>query len=120
MRRGREAGQASVEFALVVPLLLVVMLGIAQVGLVARDQVGVVHAAREAARAAAVDPDPARAAEAARAVLADAEVQVGPRPGVGEPIEVEVRYRSATSLPIVGPLVPDPLLSARAVMRVER
>jgi hypothetical protein len=31
-----------------------------------------------------------------------------------------VSYRSATTLPLVGPLLPDPLLVARATMRVAR
>ena len=55
----RERGQATVEFALVLPLILFGLMAILQVGLVVRDQVAVVHAAREAARAASVDRDPA-------------------------------------------------------------
>ena len=46
----RERGQATVEFALVLPLIVFALLAILQVGLVARDQIAVVHAAREAAR----------------------------------------------------------------------
>jgi hypothetical protein len=53
-------------------------------------------------------------------VLADAEVEVGARPAVGEPITVRVSYTSRTNLPLVGALFPDPALSARAVMRAER
>ena len=113
-------GQATVELALVLPLILLVAMAILQVALVVRDQVAVVHAAREAARAASVDPDPGAAVAAARRTVPDASVDVGPRPEVGEPIAVEVRFRSTTDLPLVGPLFPDPELYARAVMRVER
>jgi hypothetical protein len=95
-------------------------LAIIQVGLVVRDELGVVHAAREAARAASVDPDPARAVRAARDTLAGAEVDVGERPKVGGEIRVTVRYTSVTDLPLVGALFPDPELHATAVMRVER
>jgi TadE-like protein len=116
----REGGQSTVEFALLLPLIVFAGLAVLQVGLVVRDQVAVVHAAREAARAASVDPDASRAVKAARRTLPDAEVAVGARPEVGEPIAVEVSYRSATNLPLVGPLFPDPELSARTVMRVER
>ena len=42
------------------PLVVFGLLAILQVGLVVRDQVAVVHAAREAARAASVDPDRSR------------------------------------------------------------
>jgi Flp pilus assembly protein TadG len=113
-------GQATVELALVLPLVVFGLLAVLQVGLVVRDEVAVVHAAREAARAAAVDRDPRRAVAAARRVVAHAEVDVGPRPRVGEPITVTVRVTSRTDLPLVGALFPDPELSARAVMRVER
>ena len=49
-----DGGQATVEFALVLPLLAVLLLAVVQVGLVVRDQVLLTHAAREAARAVAV------------------------------------------------------------------
>ena len=45
---------------------------------------------------------------------------MGGRPKVGEPIAVTVAYRSVTDLPLVGVLFPDPVLRARAEMRVER
>lgn len=117
--RGQQ-GQATVEFAFLLPLLVLAALAIIQVGLVVRDELGVVHAAREAARAASVDPDPARAARAARRTLPGAEVHVGARPGVGGEVSVTVSYRSVTDLPLVGALFPDPELHATAVMRVER
>lgn len=105
------------EFALVLPVLVFAAVAILQVGLIVRDYIAVVHAAREAARAASVDGDvPA----AARRVLDGVRVQVGPRPAVGEPIAVEIEYRSVTDLPLVGALFPDPVLRHRAVMRVER
>ena len=113
-------GQATVEFALLLPVLVMAMLAIVQVALVARDELAVVHAAREAARSASVDPDPAAATRAARATLAGAEVVVGPRPAVGDPITVDVTYVSKTELPLVGRLFPDPTLHARVVIRVER
>jgi hypothetical protein len=116
----RTRGQATVELALVLPLVVFALLAILQVGLVVRDQVAVVHAAREAARAASVDPDSSRAVGAAKRVLKDAQVDVGSRPKVGEPIAVEVRYHDRTDLPLVGPLFPDLDLHARAVMRVEK
>ena len=64
MTRRREGGQATVEVALLLPLLATMLLAVVQVGLVVRDQVLVTHAAREAARAAAVDPTEDAAREA--------------------------------------------------------
>ena len=102
------------------PLVVLAALIVLQVAFVVRDQVAVVHAAREAARAASVDPDPGRAERAGRRTLRGAHVEVGDRPRVGEPITVTVSYRSVTDLPLVGPLFPDPELRARVSMRVER
>jgi len=102
------------------PLVVLAALIVLQVAFVVRDQVAVVHAAREAARAASVDPDPGRAQRAGRRTLRGAAVEVGDRPRVGEPITVDVSYRSVTDLPLVGPLFPDPELHARVSMRVER
>ncbi len=116
----RERGQATVEFALVLPLVIMMILAVLQTALVVRDYVGVVHAAREAARAVSVDRDPAAGTRAARRVLSHADVSVGSRPEVGGPIRVEVRYVSHTDLPMVGLLFPDPELHATAVIRTER
>jgi hypothetical protein len=104
----------------VLPLLVVAALAIVQVGLVVRDQLGVVHAAREAARAASVARDPDQAVRAAHRTLPGATVDVGSRPKVGGEISVTVHYTSVTDLPLVGVLFPDPDLHATSVMRVER
>ena len=61
-------GQATVELALVLPLILTMVLLALQIGLLARDQVLVVHAAREGARAAATDPSTATAHKTRRDV----------------------------------------------------
>jgi uncharacterized protein (UPF0333 family) len=118
--RARERGQATVEFALVLPVLVLALLAVLQVALVVRDRIAVVHAAREAARAASVDPDPGRAQRAAHRTLPGADVHVGRRGRIGEPVTVVVTYKSTTELPLVGPLFPDPTLRSRAVMRVEK
>ena len=115
-----ESGQATVEFALLLPLVVFMILAVLQTALVVRDYVATVHAAREAARAASVDRGPDAAADAAHRVLRRARVDVDARPAVGAPIRVRVRYTSHTDLPLVGRLFPDPELHATAVMRTER
>jgi len=104
----------------VLPILALAILAVLQVALVVRDHIAVVHAAREAARAASVDPDPTRARVAALRMLPGAEVRVGNRGRVGEPIAVVVTYESVTDLPLVGSLFPDPTLKSRVVMRIEK
>lgn len=123
-RRGRETrGQAAVELALVLPLLVMLGLALCQIALVVRDQVLVIHAAREGGRAAAVDPDADAARRAALSsgtlVPEHLDVEVAGRAGPGSRVGVTVRYRSPTDLPLIGPLVGDVALSGSASMRVE-
>ena len=118
--RPHEAGQTTAELAVVFPVVLLLALTLIQAALVLRDDLVLVDAAREAARAASLDPDQARAERAAAAVLPGATVSSRARPPVGELVTVRVSFRSPTSLPLVGPLLPDPVLVARATMRVER
>ncbi len=122
-RRG-ERGQATVELALVLPLVVILLAGVVQLALVARDDNLVAHAAREAVRAAAVDDDPAaprRAAEAAGPLLAERlDVRTSERGEPGSTVTVVVTYSSPVRLPLIGPLVDDVDLEARATMRVER
>ena len=118
-----DAGQASVELALLLPVVAVLLLAVLQVGLLARDVVLVTHASREAARAAATDPDPgaARAAAAASSGL-DGDrlsVHVTGRGGTGSRVRVEVAYRAPTAVPLVGALVGDRTIRSTATMRVE-
>jgi len=123
-RRDRDGGQATVELAMVLPLIVLLMLALIQVVVLARDQLLVTHAAREAARAAAVDPDPGapRRAAVGAGPLDPARLQVepGPRGAVGDSVSVQVHYREPTSLPIVGRALGDVTLHSEATMRVER
>ncbi|MGE5226950.1 MAG: TadE/TadG family type IV pilus assembly protein, partial [Planctomycetaceae bacterium] len=101
---------AAVEFALVLPLVLVVVLGLVQVGLVARDRLLVEAAARAGARAAAVGPDEAAIADTAIAAApgldpALASVSVVRTGGRGDPVTVSVVYDDPVRVPLVGWLV---------------
>jgi Flp pilus assembly protein TadG len=121
----RDEGQAAVELALVLPLLVGLLLTVVQVVLVARDQILVVHAARAGARHAAVETDVA----ATRQAVVDAgaggldatrlTVAVTPAGRTGPVVTATVRYRAPTDVPLVGPLLPDVPLLARASMASE-
>jgi hypothetical protein len=95
-----------------------------QVGLVVRDQILVVHAAREAAREAAVDPsaDAAeRAAAGSSGLDADRlEITLSGRGAPGSRVQVRARYRVAAEVPLVGRVVDGLHLEASATMRVEK
>jgi Flp pilus assembly protein TadG len=122
-RRRVERGQATVELALVLPLAVIFALVVVQLGVVAKDLVLVGHAAREGARAAAVDPTvaSARAAVVSSSSLAADRLSVSLSGGTGpgDATTVEVRYRAPTTVPLVGALLPDVSLRASVTMRVE-
>lgn len=117
-----DRGSAVIEFALITPLILVLMLGIVEVALVARGQLMVINAAREGAREAAASPDPAAAVRAARAALGDAgasaAVSVHRPHVVGQPARVRVVMPYRVASPLLGGIPVD--LVASAAMRVER
>jgi hypothetical protein len=101
-----------------------VLLAVVQVGLVVRDQVLVVHAAREAAREAAVEADP-RAPQRVAVASSELEgdrlrVDVSGRGAPGSHVRVDVQYRDPTKVPLVGAALGDLTLKASATMRVER
>ena len=112
------------ELALVLPLVVLLLLAVVQLGLLVRDQILVVHAAREAAREAAVDPaaDAPRKAALASSTLADDRLTVTAtgRGAPGSRVKVEVAYKPAATLPLIGGAVSDLTLRATATMRVER
>jgi hypothetical protein len=110
-------GQAAVELALVIPAVVLLLLALVQFALIGRDELLVVHAAREAARAASVAGS---GSIAASRVLPGATVEISGGAEVGDLVVAVVSYRSVTDLPLVGPLVPDPWLHARVTMRAER
>jgi hypothetical protein len=121
-RPGR--GQASVELALVLPLVLTLLLVLVQVGLVVRDQILVVHAAREVAREAAVEPSPEaaeRAAAASSGLDPDRlELEISGRGGAGSRVRVIARYRAELVMPVLRSAFEEVRLRASATMRVER
>ena len=111
------------ELALVLPVIVLLVLAGIQVGLVTRDRLLLAHAAREAARVAAVEPDQqAVAAAAAGATSLDRErlsVMLGTNRQPGDRLVVVVSYRASTSVPLVGLLVGDQTLETEVTTRVE-
>lgn len=113
------------EFAAAISLVAIAALLVAQVGLVVAEELTVLHAAREGARAAAVYNDDARARDAALQAgnLDPARATVEVTPGlrdVGTPVRVRVRYRP-TAMPFAGEFLPAGFeLSASVQMRTER
>lgn len=123
--RDGEQGSAVVEFALLLPILLLMLLAVVQVGVLARDQLILTQAARAGARAASVEAGD----NAARAAALDAAVGLDPgrltvtisRSGAqGDPVVVAVVYEAPVAGLISGWLLPPEVtLRASSTMRQE-
>ena len=114
-----DRGQATVELALLLPVFVALIITIAHVGVVARAQLQVAHAAREGARAASVEPtvDVARQAALAGSGVDGARTEVT-LDVAGRLATVTVRHR----VPALPPLsfVRDAVVAeAEATMRIE-
>ena len=81
--RGRDRGAAAVEFALVLPLLVLLVFGIAEFGRAYNVQTTLSGAARDGVRVMALSNDKAAARASAKSAaaslnLTDAQIVVGP------------------------------------------
>ena len=120
----RADGQATLELALLLPVVAVLLGVLFETGMIASDQVRLWHAAREAARIAAVDGDlgSIRAATDA-ADLDDVVVNVAPSfdgRRAGEQVTVSLRYDPAPRVPLVGDLFGGVRLGAEITARIEQ
>jgi hypothetical protein len=122
---GSHKAQATAEFALVLPLLLLVFLLFAQAVTVMRAQIAVTAAAREGARKGVETGNPVLiegAALRSAAGLDSEKIRVavsgGPRRR-GEWIRVEVEYEVPITIPAVGRFFPAVTVSGSAEMRIE-
>lgn len=116
-----DGGQSTVEFALVLPVVLLLILGMLQVGVLVRDQIMVLGAAREGVREAIVTPDQAAiasaAGDAAPGLTLDVQVSRGSKRGDAAKVNVSA---PPAKLPLVGRIVDGITLKASARMRMEK
>ena len=115
MRSAPERGQATVEFALVLPVVVALLVGLVQIGRVVGVQVAVIDAARAGARAASVDPRQSVAEAGARAALAHGdrlEVRL-------DLVEGHPRFATVTASETVHPFGPALTIRATSTMAVE-
>ena len=117
--RCRDRGQAAVEFAIALPLVIMLLLGILQVLVVARDQLAVELAARDGARAASVAADPVAAAESgANAAITLRPLTVAATISSGR-VTVTVSHTNTTRVPLIGAMIGDVSLSASVTLARE-
>ena len=124
-RRRAERGSAAVEFALLLPILLLVLLALVQVGALARDQLVLTQASRAGAREASVNGSVDAVQEVVRSAAAglDAErveIDVLWSGARGTPVTVSLTYEVPVVSPLAGWLLPQTVsLRSSATMRQE-
>lgn len=117
-----EKGQALVEFALILPILLGLILGMIEFGWILNGKLTLTNAAREGARAAVASEDAIIAAKDAvvKACQASGLTSIGATINIDETAKSATVKASAKMKPIVGLFFDkDVSLTAQAVMRLE-
>ncbi len=119
-----EKGASAVEFALILPILIMLVFGIFQFGIAYNNYITITHAAREGARLAAVDLNNPLLKQiiierAYPIPITEADIIISTPEGtkIGDPVEVEITYDITIEIPLVGSW--DIPLTSKAVMRLE-
>jgi len=122
-----EKGASAVEFAIILPILIMLVFGIFQFGIAYNNYITITHAAREGARRAAVDLDISNLSPLKQIIidraypipLTEADIDIRTPEGIkiGDPVVVEITYNMTVEIPLVGSW--DIPLTSKAVMRLE-
>jgi len=126
LRRRNERGQGLVEFAIVLPILLIILSGVLDLGRLWYAYVAVTDAAAEGATYAALDPSDGngiyKRAEEASGGLVQIEPDgvtlvcpTCPTAASGDQVTVTVAYTFTLATPFLHAMVPDGQLLLRAV-----
>lgn len=123
-----DEGQALVEMALVLPLLLLLLIGILEFGRIMGAYMVINDLSREGARYGVVghnDGEIQTLVKSRRAWLDEDKLTVSVTPAFetrneGEPLKVKVDYAVSLMTPVFSNILPNPVpLSADCIMRVE-
>lgn len=117
-RATRADGQAAVEFALVLPVVLVMAFGLVVVGVAVRNELAVELAAREGARAAVVSASPAAAAATAATRAVGMPIDVATTSDATT-VTVTVTYVDPVDVAIIGALIGPVTHTASVTMAIE-
>ena len=119
-----EKGASAVEFALILPILIILVFGIVQFGIAFNNYITITHAAREGARIAAVDLNNTDLKNiiierAFPVQINEDDIVISTPEGtnIGDPVEVEITYNISITIPLVGS--GDIPLKNKAIMRLE-
>ena len=122
-------GQSLVETAIVLPILILIVMGIIELGLLLNNYIIIANASREGARKAALggtDSEIVQVIENMTTTLKLSNMNISIFPSYslikhGTQVKVEVVYKAGLITPVIGKFFPEEkaVLKATSVMRVE-
>jgi Flp pilus assembly protein TadG len=121
-------GQALVEFAIILPILLLILMGIVEFGMMLNSYLTVRNACREGARTAIVGSSDVEIKSLILTVskaLNNTDLTINITPGQsnrksGAPLTVEVKYNYHLTVPIISGIFGNVIvLDAQTTMRIE-
>ena len=118
--KSSEAGQSTVEFALIIPVIAIFLMLILQVGVVVKQKILVTNSSREAARILSVENDFGKATMKAKETVNDAKVIISRPANQGEYLTVTIKDVVKSKIPILGVIFPDISVTSKTTMRVEK
>ncbi|MCL6560135.1 MAG: pilus assembly protein [Firmicutes bacterium] len=125
---GNARGQALVELALVLPILILLVMGAIEFGRVFNSYLLITNASREGARAGITGEYDTEIRTRVKTVadslsLTDSDITITPEQSFrtrGVPLTVEVNHSVNLVTPLFGTIIPDPFpLSSSTTMRME-
>jgi len=123
-----QKGQSIVETALILPIIILILTGIIDFGLMFNNYLVITNASREAARNAAVgatDAEIAIMVSNMTSSLDATKLSTSIYPGQalrkkGDEVVVTIEYDNALLTPIISSIIPNPMhLEAKTTMRME-
>ncbi|HHU90922.1 MAG TPA: pilus assembly protein [Clostridiaceae bacterium] len=129
LNKKNSKGQSLVETAIVLPILILIVMGIIEFGLLFNNYIIIANASREGARKAALggtDSEIIQVVENMTTTLDLSSMDISISPPLnsrrhGAQAKVEVVYRASLITPVIGKFFPggEARLTATSVMRVE-
>ncbi|MDP4092184.1 MAG: TadE/TadG family type IV pilus assembly protein [Bacillota bacterium] len=123
-----QKGQSLVEMALILPILLILVMGIIDFGLLFGNYMTIDNASREGARNAVVGKTDTQVTDIVQGMTqnldrADMKITIYPGQSVrkkGDEVTITVEYDNKLITPIISAIIPNPVhLTAKTVMRME-
>ncbi|WP_134683978.1 TadE/TadG family type IV pilus assembly protein [Brevibacillus migulae] len=123
-----ERGSAMVEMALVLPMLLILLCGMVELGRIFHSYIVIQQAARDAVRYVSIGESDAKVSSVILQSIPSLDAKrvtysIQPKDGyrkTGDAVSVEITYAHAMLIPFLKGLLPDPFpLHAKLTMRME-